>query len=66
MDGLIGKPIPFVLPEIKRRVAEALLYDERIKAVDNWEFEVLRGKVAATFTAETIFGEIDANLEVTV
>lgn len=66
LDGLIGQPIPYVLPEIKRRVTEALLQDDRITGVDNWEFEVRRGVVSATFTAHTIWGDIDAAAEVNV
>ena len=66
MDDLLGQPIPFVLPEIKRRVAEALLHDDRITAVDSWEFDIRRGVVAATFTAHTIFGDIDVSVEVSV
>lgn len=67
MDGLIGQPIPFVLPEIKRRVTEALVQDDRINATSGWQFDVQpRGKVYATFTAHTIFGDIDADVEVNI
>lgn len=63
---LIGRPIPFVLSEIKRRVTEALLQDDRITSVDNWGFDVKRGKVTATYTAHTIYGDINADAEVNV
>jgi phage baseplate assembly protein W len=66
MNDLIGQPIPFVLPEIRRRVTEALMHDDRITAVDNWNFNVQRGKVAATFTAHTIYGDIGADVEVNI
>jgi hypothetical protein len=66
LGGLIGQPIPFVLPEIKRRITEALMQDDRITGVDNWEFEVVRSKVTATYTVHTIFGDIDADAEVNV
>ena len=66
LDGLIGQPISFVLTEIKRRVTEALLQDNRITAVENWAFEVERGKVLATYTVRTIWGEIDADVEVSI
>lgn len=66
MSDLIGQPIPFVLPEIKRRVTDALLHDDRITAVDNWEFETQRGMVKATLTAHTIYGDIDTGVEVNV
>lgn len=66
LGDLIGQPIPYVLPEIKRRVTEALLQDERITAVDNWIFDVQRGKVTVYFTAHTIFGGIEADTEVNI
>lgn len=66
LADLLGQPIPYVLPEIKRRVTEALLMDDRITDVDGWEFETLRGKVRAIFTAHTIYGEIATETEVMV
>ena len=56
---LIGQPIPYVLPEIERRIREALTWDERIDSVDGFDFEVQKSKVHTTFTAHTIFGDLD-------
>ncbi|MDR1692265.1 MAG: DUF2634 domain-containing protein [Oscillospiraceae bacterium] len=64
LEELIGKPIPYVLPEIKRRVTEALTQDTRITGVDGWSFDVQRGKVTATYTVHTIYGELDEQLTV--
>lgn len=64
LNDLFGKPIPFVLPEIKRRVTEALVQDDRIESVDAFKFEVNKGKVHATFTVHSIYGEIEAEKEV--
>lgn len=64
LNDLFGKPIPFVLPEIKRRVTEALIQDDRIDSVDNFHFDVSKGKVLATFTVHTIYGEIETEKEV--
>ena len=50
----------FVLPELKRRITEALVQDSRILGVDAFSFEVNRGKVHATFTVHTIFGDVEA------
>lgn len=63
---LIGQPIPYVLPEIERRITEALTWDERIESVDNFEFEVTKSKVHTTFTAHTIFGDLDFEMAVTI
>ena len=61
---LIGQPIPYVLPEIQRRITEALTWDERIMAVDGFEFEVQKSKVHTTFKVHTIYGEIETELAV--
>ena len=56
---LFGMPKTFVIPEIKRRITEALLWDDRITRVDNWEFSIpTRGVVEASFRVVTIFGDI--------
>ena len=60
LNDLYGQPIPFVLPELKRRITEALVQDSRILGVDAFSFEVNRGKVHATFTVHTIFGDVEA------
>lgn len=56
---LIGQPIPYVLPEIERRITEALTWDERILSVGNFNFDVQKSKVHTTFTAHTVFGDLD-------
>ena len=43
---LIGKDVEYCIPEIERRVREALLQDDRITAVQNFEFTVNKKKVA--------------------
>ena len=56
---LIGQPIPYVLPEIERRIREALMWDERITNVVNFDFDVQKNKVHVTFTANTVFGDLE-------
>lgn len=56
---LFGLPKTYVIPEIKRRITEALLWDDRITRVDNWTFSIpRRGAVEAHFRVVTIFGDI--------
>lgn len=57
-EDLFGMPISWVIPEVKRRITEALLQDTRIEAVDDFEFEVGKGKLTVNFTARTIYGDI--------
>lgn len=63
---LFGKPITYVIPELERRIKEALEWDSRIDLVDNFEFEVNGSSVTATFTVHTIFGEIEAERTVEI
>lgn len=54
---LYGEPISYVCPELERRITEALLWDERIESVDNFEFDLpQKGVVHVSFTAHTISG----------
>lgn len=55
---LFGQPIPLVLAEIPRRITEALTWDERITGVDDFAFEVSKGKVHTTFAVYTIYGSL--------
>lgn len=59
LKDLFGLPKTFVIPEIKRRITEALLWDNRITVVDRWEFSIpQRGTVVANFRVVTIFGDV--------
>ena len=62
---LYGEPITYVCPELKRRISEALLWDDRIQSVDGFEFDFpQKGIVHVTFTAHTLFGDVQAEREV--
>ncbi|MGE7623612.1 DUF2634 domain-containing protein [Viridibacillus sp. NPDC096237] len=63
---LFGQPIPYVYSELKRLITEALTHDDRIDSVDAFSFTHKRNKVAVTFTAHTIYGDIEAQKEVDV
>lgn len=62
---LYGEPVSYVCPELERRISEALLWDERIESVTDFEFDISKKRVVhATFTAHTIFGDVQAEREV--
>lgn len=63
---LIGQPIPYVLPEIERRITEALVWDTRITGVGDFEFDVAGKVVHTKFTASTIFGDVNIETEVAI
>lgn len=59
LHDLIGKDTAYAIPEIERRIREALLQDDRITAVDNFTFTVEKKKVHTKFTVTTIFGAFE-------
>lgn len=61
---LIGKPKEYALPEIKRCITEALLQDDRVTAVDGFEFETGKETVHVTFTVHSIFGDLEVETDV--
>lgn len=61
LTDLYGEPLSYVCPELKRRITEALTWDDRIESVDCFEFDSSKkGEVRVTFTAHTIFGDVAA------
>ena len=62
---LLGEPVTYVCPELKRRITEALLWDNRIKSVDDFQFTFSqRGAVHVASTAHTVYGDVPAEREV--
>ncbi len=60
LEDLFGMPVNYCVPEIERRIREALLQDTRINEVSNFEFDTnKKGVVLVKFTAYTEFGEIN-------
>lgn len=55
---LYGQPPAYCVPEIERRITEALTWDERIESVSDFSFEIKKKIVSVSFVANTIFGEI--------
>jgi len=65
LKELIGQHPAYVMPEIERRVKDALMQDDRTERVDSFEFDTSkRGEIAVTFTAHSIYGE--AKIQTTV
>ena len=63
---LFGKPTPYVMSELPRRVKDALIQDDRIEDVINFSFETNGNKLHTTFTVVTNIGNVETELEVTV
>lgn len=63
---LIGKPMPYVMAEIPRRITEALTQDSRIKDVVDFEFETKGKKLHVKFTVVSDIYNIPTELEVDI
>lgn len=61
---LIGREKEYAIPEIKRCITEALLQDDRITRLSDFEFETGKKHVHVTFTAHTIFGNTEVKIDV--
>lgn len=63
---LIGQPTSYVIAELPRRIKDALITDNRIDDVTDFNFEQHGKKLHTTFTVVTNIGNIPTELEVEV
>jgi hypothetical protein len=66
LENLLGKDPLYVQIELKRRIRECLLRDDRITEVDNFKFEVNGDEIKCAFDVHSIFGNFTASREVTI
>ena len=67
LDDLLGKPKEFVKAEFPRRIGDALIIDDRVEEVTDFEFtDVDKTTLAVKFTVKTIFGNVEAEKEVSI
>lgn len=57
LEGLIGMRDSILFPEIKRRVTEALLVDDRVIGTSDFSFQRIGTRVTVRFIVHTIFGD---------
>jgi len=58
LADLFGQPIPYVYAELQRRIEEALLADDRITSVYDFNFSNNGGDVTLLFSVDTIYGTL--------
>ena len=63
---LFGEPIDYAVSELKRRITEALLQDDRILSVDDFEYRADKRDVFLTFTIHTIYGDVESEKVVNI
>lgn len=66
LEELYGKNVTYVIPELKKRIEDALLADDRVTAVTDFSFRQEKGSVTAEFMVHTIFGELTAERTVDI
>ena len=64
INGLIGRDRLFVRSELKRRIEEALLHDDRIKAIEDVQITFDEDQALATFVVLTQYGSFNVNRKV--
>lgn len=64
LADLIGRERSYVVPEIERRITDALMNDDRILSVSNFQFEFNKSAYHVTFEVETTFGDLEVESEV--
>ena len=66
LEDLFGKPLPYVYSELPRRIKEALMYDDRITDVRDFQISHKKGSVTAVFTVVTTAGTLELTKGVTI
>ncbi len=66
LDDLIGRSLDYIMPEAKRRITEALMMDNRIMNVYEFEYKRVRDSLLIKFHVDTLYGVIQAEKVVNV
>lgn len=66
LKDLFGKQMTYVIPEVKRRVRDALLQDDRITEVDEFVLTPNKNKLTVECTVHSIFGDFSEGVEINV
>lgn len=57
LAGLLGERLEYVVPELERRLREALCSDERVLDVADLTFEFSGSRVQVGFVVKSVYGE---------
>lgn len=64
--NLVGLDAGYVGVELKRRLLDALLVDDRVTGIENYSYTVDGGILHSVFTVTTVYGGIEESVEVQV
>lgn len=59
IKNLIGENATFVISELERVIKEALLQDDRITDINEFQFEISKNQVKVNFIAITSVGDVE-------
>lgn len=63
LEELIGEEMGFARIDVERRIKEALMEDDRIRDVIDFETEVVASTLHVVFKVDSIFGEIKQEVQ---
>lgn len=63
-NGLIGQDPGYVAAELQRRIREALMMDDRVTGISNFNYTIEGDKLTASLTVNTVYGDTDTSVEV--
>jgi hypothetical protein len=66
LEGLTGKEPAYVKAELKRRISECLLQDDRIQSVDDFKFSLNSDNLTCEFSVVSIYGTTNMTKEVNI
>lgn len=66
LSDLIGTQPDYAIPQIEKRIREALLMDDRIVGVSEFIFIRKKETIAVSFVINTIYGDVESSKEVNI
>ena len=63
-DGLLGTEPGYTASELRRRLEDAFLPDNRILGIKDYTYSFKDVSLTVTFTALTVFGDVPGSMEV--
>lgn len=63
-DGLLGTEPGYAASELRRRLEDAFLPDNRILGIKDYTYSFKDVSLTVTFTALTVFGDVPGSMEV--
>lgn len=66
LENLLGKDLEYIKIELKRRIEDCLLEDERIISVSDFSFNQDEDSLYCSFNVISIYGEISIDKEVDI